>query len=340
MSQRGFLFINLGTPQSLSYADLYRFLAQFLSDWRVLDIPAFIRYPLVYGFIAPLRPWKIRKGYSKIWDNQSPLLTHSLALLQEIEKKTAVPLALGMTYQKPSIKEALEKLQAAGCDEVVALPLFPQYASASTGASLGALYQACAQLRDPPSLITVKDFHLDSGYIAAQAQLIQRSLPEKCDLLVFSFHGIPVRQLVKSGCQQARNCQEQECPISHPANCYRAQCFNTARAISKKLNPQPRFTVAFQSRLGPVPWVKPYLDQSLETWFNEGVRHLMIASPSFTADCLETLEEINTEIRHEWEELTQSEGSFTAVPCLNAEEVWVETLVRWVSKMRSQETGL
>lgn len=334
MKKRGFLLINLGTPKSLSYIDLYRFLAEFLSDWRVIDLPAVLRYPLVYGLIAPFRPWKIRQGYQKIWNTQSPLLEHSLNLLEAIKKKTQAPMALGMTYQEPSIKNALAELISQGCDEIVAIPLFPQYATASTGASLGALYEAAASLRDPPALDVIRDFHLDEGYISTQASLISQYVPQRCELLVFSFHGVPVRQLIRSGCHGAADCQQQECPLNSPTNCYRSQCFNTARAIVEKLKWKGRFTVVFQSRLGSIPWIKPYLDQSLEGWAREGIKDLFIASASFTADCLETLEEINVEIRDEWKNLTQNQGTLTTAPCLNSNEIWVETLSRWIEKMR------
>lgn len=340
MIKRGFLLINLGTPKSLSYGDLYRFLAEFLSDWRVIDLPALIRYPLVYGVIAPFRPWKIRQGYQKIWSDKSPLLQHSLKLVEALKKRTPAPIAIGMTYQEPSLKKALLELASQGCEEIIALPLFPQYATASTGASLGALYQAAATLRDPPALTVVHDFHLDTGYIETQAKLIARHLPEKCDLLVFSFHGVPVRQLVKSGCNGAFECQKNECPLQNSQSCYRSQCFKTTRAIVEKLQWTGRFTVAFQSRLGSIPWIKPYLDQSLENWAKEGIKDLFVASASFTADCLETLEEINVEIRHEWDTLTQGQGTLTTAPCLNSDDLWADTLTQWIEKMGSHDNAL
>lgn len=329
MPQRGFLLLNLGTPRSLSYLDIYRFLSQFLSDWRVLDIPALIRYPLVYGVIALLRPWKVRKAYQSIWDNGSPLMTHSTKLLSALKNNTGLPMALGMTYQQPSIKEGLKELLAEGCDEIIVLPLFPQYAAASSGAAIGAVYAAAAQMWDPPVLRVIKDFYIDKGYISAQAQLIKDHAPQECDLLVFSFHGVPIRQLEKSGCSGATLCQKQDCPASFPPNCYRSQCFATARAIMADLGWDKPFRVAFQSRLGPIPWIKPYLDHALESWADEGFKNIVVASPSFTADCLETLEEIGEETREEWESLTQGQGSLTALPCLNTHPLWVETLSQW-----------
>jgi ferrochelatase len=245
-----------------------------------------------------------------------------------------------MTYQQPSMKQALKRLMDQGCRDIVVLPLFPQYASASTSASIAKVYELAATFRDPPALQIVPDFYNQAGYINAQASLIKRHLPESCDLLVFSFHGVPVRQLIKSGCQNAAACQSQACPERVAQCCYRAQCFETARAITKALKYEGEFTVAFQSRLGPIPWIKPYLDQSLTGWADRGIKNLVIVSASFTMDCLETLEEIHQEIKEQWLQLTQHQGQFTAVPCLNADPLWVETLGIWIKKMSNLDTAL
>lgn len=318
--KRGLLLINLGTPDAPDTKSVRRYLREFLSDARVINLPAVIRYALLYAFILPFRPKQSAHAYQAIWTEQgSPLLVHSRNLVEKLAANLGdqYKVALGMRYGKPSLTDALSQLE--DCQHLTLLPLYPQFSSAATGSSLELILELLAQKPVQPSLTLVRDFYQHAGFIHPQAELI-RPYVAAHDFVLFSFHGVPERHLAKSGC--ANVCQS-SCHNPLINNCYRAQCYATANQLAQVVSlPSSHYSVAFQSRLGKTPWIKPYTDEVLPQLAAQGVRRLAVVCPSFVADCLETLEEIGLRAKAQWLELGGE--TLSLVPCLNANEAWVE----------------
>lgn len=335
MLKTGVLLLNLGTTQSPGYWHIVKFLREFLTDRRVIDIPFILRSLLVYCFILPFRPLKVSKAYRSIWNSQgSPLLVHQQALLKKISALLPeTPIALGMRYGEPSIKQSLASLKKEGCQHLIVLPLFPQYAAASTGSAIAKLYEEAAQWWDPPTLDIYFDFFDNPDFIQAQSLLMQPILEQhSLDAIIYSFHGVPVRHLKKSGCPRASICQEKEClpAVGAQRLCYKAQCVTTANMLHESLKTALPSHIAFQSRLGRTPWIKPYLDEAIHEWHKLGYKNILIVCPSFTADCLETLEEVHLGFKEEWHHLTQ--GEVFTVSCVNDNDVWAKTIANWIGK--------
>ncbi len=333
-AKRGVLLINLGTPDKADKASVRRYLKVFLDDPRVIDLPWLMRKVLLHLFILPFRPKKSAAAYAAIWDKEkgSPLLFNSLSLAKEVQTLLgdSYVVECGMRYGNPSISSALEKCLQAGCKEIMALPLFPQYSSAASGSAIESLLATYAQKWNMTAL-TVKDkFYEDNGYIEAQANLIKPYLSQSDKShLVFSYHSLPVRQIQKSsqGCESS--CFESKPCANIGANnhfCYRAQCYETSRLLANHLGlTQADYTVVFQSRLGRTVWIGPDIQNTLPQFIQQEKRNLIVACPSFVADCLETLEEIGMRAKEQWRNLGGNE--FTLVPCLNAEPDWVKAVV-------------
>ncbi|NBW58263.1 ferrochelatase [bacterium] len=340
MLKTGVLLLNLGTTQSPSYWHVFRFLREFLTDGRVIDLPFFIRSLLVYGLILPFRPFKVMHAYKTIWTkNGSPFVIYHQSLLKQLRSLSPqTPIELGMRYGDLSIKKALDNLKKQGCNHLIVLPLFPQYATASTGSAIAKLYTEIAQWWDPPTVDITLDFFDDEDFIDAQSNLIKPLLQNNpIDAIIYSFHGVPVRHLQKSGCPNALNCQISACSIPDKSSrlCYKAQCKETARLLHQALNTDIPKEVAFQSRLGSIPWIKPYLDEALYEWHKLGYKNLLIVCPSFTVDCLETLEEIQLRFKEDWESLTG--GTVITAPCVNDDRRWVMALGRWINQKLSPQ---
>jgi len=320
--KQGLLLINLGTPDAPDVASVRRYLHEFLTDKRVIDLPAPLRYLLVYAFILPFRPRSSAHAYQEVWtDEGSPLMVHSLALLAKVQQRLAAThqVALGMRYGQPSIASALQQLSA--CDELTVLPLYPQYSSAATGSSIEKVLTLLAEKNTLPSLHIIRDFYQHPGFIAAQAALIKPYLADH-DYLLFSYHGIPERHLERNGCKPV--CAAL-CPPDQ-SSCYRSQCQATTRALAGALSlDEDRYSSAFQSRLGKTPWIQPYTDVELPKLAQKGIRRLAIACPSFVADCLETLEEIGIRAKAQWLQLGGEE--LTLIPCVNDQDLWVDAVV-------------
>lgn len=320
-TKKGLLLINIGTPDSFDVRAVRRYLREFLSDKRVIDLPIIFRYLLLYCFILPFRPQKSAHAYQAIWTEQgSPLLYYSQQLCDKLQKKLGdnYHVVLGFRYGTPSIGEALEQLKT--CEQITILPLYPQYSSAATGSSIEKALQLLASKTVFPSIHVIRDFYQKLEFIHAQTQLIKPYLSD-ADYVLFSYHGLPERQLSKAGCQTV--CHDQ-CPTSRATNgCYRAQCFETSRLLSESLQ-LTAFGTAFQSRLGRTPWIKPYTDEVLQTLANKKIKRLLIACPSFVTDCLETLEEIGIRAKQQWLELGGEQ--LILVPCLNDHDLWVHAI--------------
>lgn len=324
----GILLINLGTPDAASPAAIKRYLRQFLNDKRVIDLPWSIRWPLVNLLIIPFRFKSTTEAYSKVWsDVGSPLLRYTDELSMQLQKRlgSAYVVSYGMRYGKPSIKQALEQLSE--CDSIHAIPLFPQYSSAATGSALEELYTVMCDQQNLPSIKVTHDFYNHEGFINAAAGIMRPVIEEaKPDVLLFSYHGLPERHIKKSGCDQVC-ANETVCPKVEIVNryCYRAQCFATSKLIAEKLNlAADSYRVSFQSRLGRTPWITPYTDILLPELIKSGKKHLAVVCPSFVADCLETLEEINMRAREQW--LSLGGETFTYIPCVNDSPDWVAAL--------------
>ena len=331
----GILLVNLGTPDSPQTADVRRYLAEFLSDPRVIDINPVGRWLLLNLVILRFRPAKSAEAYAKIWSEEgSPLLVHGKRLTEAVAERFAgepeVRVKLAMRYGSPSLRAGVEALTRDGCDRIVVLPLYPQYASSSTGSTAEAVYRIAAAQENTPFITMAPPFYDHPSFIEAFAHIGRPLLAEKTpDHVVMSFHGLPNRHLRK-GDPSGAHCLSNEgcCDAIGDANrnCYRAQCFATARALAAKLDLQPDdYTVTFQSRLSK-DWVEPFTDVTLDRMREDGKhKKVLVFCPAFVADCLETIEEVGMGLKEAFE--APGEGrELTLVPSLNAEPVWVDAV--------------
>lgn len=327
----GLLLINLGTPDAPTTPAVRRYLREFLGDPRVLDIGAVGRAMLLNLIILPTRPAKSAHAYASIWDSQrgSPLLFHSRDLTAAVAEQlgAAWHVELAMRYGSPSLPSALEKLAEAQVERVVVLPLFPQYASSSTGTAQARVMELAGQRWNVPPLDFVPAFYDDPGFLSAFEQVAAPRLAEfRPDHVLFSFHGLPVRQIVKTDrtgtvCFQSETCCDR---LDNPS-CYRAQSFATARSLAQRLElATDRYTICFQSRLGRTPWIQPYTDHVIDQLAHGGTRRLAVMCPAFVADCLETVEEIGIRARQQFKAAGGDE--LILVPSLNATRPWVDAV--------------
>ena len=343
----GLLLINLGTPEEPTSAAVRRYLREFLSDPRVLDINPVGRFLLLNLIILPFRPARSAEAYRIIWSERgSPLLYHSQDLVPLVRERLGPDwhVELAMRYGEPSIAAALDRFREAGIDRVVVFPLYPQYASSSTGSSLEAVFHEAGQRWNVPHLSVVEAFYDDPGMIeafTATGRPVIESI--KADHVLFSFHGLPERQVRKSDdtgshCLAREGCCDRIVPANR--NCYRAQCFATARLLAQSLGlGEGGYTVCFQSRLGRTPWIKPYTDQVLDELAAAGKKRLAVFCPAFVADCLETLEEIGIRAREQF--LAAGGEELALVPSLNSSPAWADAIVGIVEKQarRFGDTG-
>jgi ferrochelatase len=334
------LLVNLGTPDSPSVGAVRRYLREFLSDPRVLDMHPVSRALLLHGVILRSRPRKAAAAYAKIWtETGSPLLVESEKLRDEVAGELGSPfrVELAMRYAEPSIRSALSRLLADAPNRLVVVPLFPQYTSAATGSALARVFEVLAEGEAGrlPEVHTVPAFYDDAGFIASWAAVgrerIQAFGP---DHVLFSYHGLPERQILPldlsaSHCLAKPDCCETLSAVNHA--CYRAQCFATTRGLVEALGLEAtRSSVSFQSRLGRTPWIRPYTDLVVPELFEQGVRRLAVLCPTFVADCLETLEEIDIRLREQWRELGGED--MLLVPCPNADPTWARAVADLVRR--------
>jgi ferrochelatase len=330
----GVMLVNLGTPDSPNTSDVRKYLREFLMDNRVIDIPYWKRSILVNTLIAPFRSPKSAKEYKKIWTSEgSPLMFHGEKLVREVQSCLGddYKVVLAMRYQNPSIKSVLEQFKNKGFEELIVLPLFPQYASATTGSVLEKIKEEMKSWEVFPSVKFISKYPSDPGFIRAFGEVGKRAMAkDKYDHVVFSFHGLPESQIIKSSSNnycKLGNC----CDHYHTQNsfCYRAQCLETSRKLAYYLGlKEADYSVAFQSRLGKAPWIQPYLNDKLDQISNVGVKKVLVFSPSFVADCLETIVEIGEEYKEQFE---KGEGKqLDLVESLNTSKEWVEAVVAMV----------
>ena len=334
----GVLLLQLGTPESTSVRDVRSYLREFLSDPRVLDMPAPARAILLNAIILPFRPRRSAEAYEKIWtDAGSPLTIHSASLRDKVQARLGdrYLVEFGMRYKSPSIASAIDRLEGAGIERLVVLPLFPQYASASGGSALAKTFELLGQRWNVPDVTTLGAFYDSPGFVKSVAVVAEPALGSfDADHVLFSYHGLPESQIKKgdaSGawCLKSESC----CSAITDTNrfCYRAQSFATTRALVAEMGlPEDRTSTTFQSRLAGQKWIEPYTDKTLPLLYEQGVRRLAIFTPSFVADCLETIEEIGIRARIQWEELGGE--ALLLIECVNASEVWADSVADMIER--------
>ncbi len=321
----GVLLINLGTPNAPTTTAVRSYLKEFLADPRVITLPTPLRYLFLYTLILPFRPQRSARAYQAIWTEEgSPLLVHGHQLVEKLQNYLGknYHVVLGMRYGRPSLHEAISEL--AFCDTLTVLPLYPQYSSAATGSSLEKILSLLKKTTTLPSLQMIRDFYQHPGFIVPQSEQIRPYLATH-DHLLLSFHGVPENQLKPEHC---RSLCIGKCPPPAAGNtsCYRAQCFATSQAIAEHLNLNTtQYSVAFQSRLGRIEWIKPYLDTTLPELAKKNIKRLAISCPSFVADCLETLEEIGLRANQQWQALGGDQ--LTLIPALNDNDAWIKGII-------------
>jgi ferrochelatase len=338
---KGALLINLGSPDSPNPKDVRRYLGEFLMDERVIDLPKPLRTFLVKGIILNTRPKKSAKAYKKIWwEEGSPLIVLSKRLQEAVQKKVSVPMGLAMRYGSPSIEDGLAELVKQGVDEIMLIPLYPQFAMATTETIL-VLAEEIRKEKYPNLEFTVlPPFYNHPDYIKVLSESIQEDLKDKeWEHLLFSYHGVPERHIrksdiTKSHCKIDKSC----CQTASKAHqyCYRHQCFETTRRVSEYLElKEGSYSTSFQSRLGVDPWLQPYTDQTVARFAKKGVKNMAIVTPAFVSDCLETLEEIGMEAVEDFEEKGGEE--LHVIPCINTRTDWVNVMSRWIDQWAKAE---
>jgi protoporphyrin/coproporphyrin ferrochelatase len=332
---KGVLLVNLGSPDSPSVPDVRRYLGEFLMDGRVLDVAWPLRFCIVYLGILPRRPKQSAEAYHTIWTPAgSPLIVTSKNLQARLQSRIQVPVELAMRYQKPSIPDAVRSLAQKGINDLFLIPLFPHYAMSSFETAVVRVQEVASQVAPQMKITVQTPYYRDEDYIAALVGAAQGYLQQEFDHLLFSFHGVPERHIKKSDttgkhCLQNPDC----CQVASPAHstCYRHQCFQTMASFVQKAGiPKDKYSLAFQSRLGRDPWLRPYTDEELERLAKKGVKNLLVICPAFVSDCLETLEEIG--IRGKETFLHAGGTTFNMIPCLNEHPLWVDALAQMVGR--------
>ena len=330
--KKGLLLVNLGSPDSATPRAVRRYLDEFLMDRYVIDYPYLLRALLVKGIILNTRPKKSARAYQKIWWTQgSPLIVLSKCLTEKVRHKLGFPVALGMRYGAPSLATGLGELADQGVTHTQVIPLYPHYAMSTTKT----VTEKALSLRERHfknmQLDFLPPFYKKPTYIQTLAESIRPHLKAPFDQLLFSYHGIPERHIRKtdptaSHCQMNQTCCQR--PSQAHAYCYRHQCLETTRLVQAHLGlPDEKVRSSFQSRLGRDPWLRPYTDETLRKFPAQGVKKLLVVTPAFVADCLETLEEIGMEGQETF--LSQGGARYEAIPCLNDDENWAALLARW-----------
>ncbi len=336
-AKTGVLLVNLGTPDSPSVPDVRKYLREFLMDGRVIDFPFIPRWALVNLIIAPFRAPKSAKIYKELWDERgSPLKYYGQDIETMVQKRLgdAYEVRLAMRYQSPSIETGLNHFRQLGLEKIVVVPFFPQYASASSGSVYEKVMEIMTKWQTIPELKITGPFYDHPKFIEHFTKAAQNYIEkEKFDYFLFSYHGIPERQ-IRKGDHTGNTCKFGACCEQiTPDNrlCYRAQCFETTRQLVKSLGlKEGTYSTAFQSRLGRDPWIKPYTDKVIETLPKAGKMKVLAFSPAFVSDCLET----TIEVGDEYKEIFEENGGqhWQLVESLNNSEDWVDLLVDLVTQ--------
>ena len=329
--KKAVVLINLGTPDSPSVSDVRKYLSQFLNDKRVIDISAAGRFMLVNGIIVPFRSPKSAKLYNKIWTSDgSPLTIHTKNLAAKLQQVLGSDYIVewAMRYQNPSIESVLDKVRQQKPSDITFIPLYPQYASSSTGSTAELVLKELAKWEVIPNIKMINKFYDSPHYINAFVKAAESYDLKAYDHIIFSYHGLPERQIKKASAHYGNNsCHFGKCCDAINENnqyCYRANCFETTRQLVKQLNiPEGKYTSTFQSRLDD-KWLKPYSDKVIAELGKKGMKKILVFSPAFVADCLETIYEIGTEYNDIFKE--HGGESVTLVKSLNDNDVWVNSI--------------
>tara|TARA_R110000796_G_scaffold37722_3_gene95087 strand:+ start:39339 stop:40370 length:1032 start_codon:yes stop_codon:yes gene_type:complete len=338
---KGVLLVNLGSPQSPTAKDVKPYLDEFLMDERVIDVPNLLRNIIVRGIILQTRPKKSAEAYAKIWwEEGSPLIVISERFTEKVRKLTEIPVALGMRYGKMTIKNALQELNDKGVNEVLLVPLYPHYAMSSYETVVVKTMEVQQEFFPKIKLTTLPAFYKNPEYIKVLSESIAEGLKDfEYDHILFSYHGIPERHIKKSDptkfhCKIDGSCCSTNSVAHH--TCYRHQCYDTTESIKAYLGlPEDKVSVSFQSRLPNDPWLKPYTDFEFERFPKEGKKRLAVITPAFVSDCLETLEEIAMEGKHQFQDAGGEQ--YKHISCLNDRDDWVNVMAKWVNDW--QETN-
>ena len=330
---KGLLLINLGSPDSTSISDVKKYLDEFLMDKRVIGKSYIFRWILVKLIILNFRPKKSAKAYKKIWWKEgSPLIVLSRRLFKKVSNLMQIPVALAMRYGSISIYNGLKELNDKGVDEFIILPLYPHYAMSSYETVVEKVKEE-VKINFPENKIKViEPFYDDPKYIELLSLKIKNTIKDiEYDHILFSYHGIPVSHLkisdpTNTHCYKAKNC----CSVDSKAHktCYKHQVTITTELVAKYLGlEREKYSISFQSRLANEPWLKPYTDSELERLAKEGKKNMVVVTPAFVTDCLETLEEIVMEAKEEF--LEAGGENYYYVPCLNDDDSWAKLISKW-----------
>lgn len=336
MSEKIVLLLNLGSPDSPNIEDVRRYLNQFLMDPDVIDLPWLTRKLLVRLLILPFRAPKSAHAYASIWtDEGSPLLLNNYELKKQIQAHVKTPIYMAMRYGTPSIEQTLFdiKEQHPKAKEIITLPLYPHYACSTIKSGNTEITRIVSQCNMPFKITTLPPFYNHPDYIQALIESAKPWLIQPHDHILFSYHGVPERHITKDDPTNAHCLKPGCCETPSPAHatCYRYQVLQTTRTFAAQAGlSTEQYTIAFQSRLGKAKWLQPYTKATLIKLAQTGVKRLLVLCPSFTADCLETLEEIGIQGRSTFKEAGGKE--LTLIPCLNSHPQWVATLSEWITQ--------
>ncbi len=312
-NKQGVLLVNLGTPDAPTAPAVKRFLSQFLHDHRVVDMTRWLWCPLLHGVILPIRAPKVAKLYQSVWmEEGSPLMVYSKRQTEKLAQKLDIPVELGMTYGNPSLQSGFEALLVQGVDEVIVLPLYPQYSGTTTAAVSDGITKAFKNLPVMPGFSFIRDYYNHPKYIEALAHSVREHWQKngQGDYLLCSYHGIPKR-------------------YADNGDVYPQHCEETTRLLGEALGlSEQQIGMTYQSRFGREEWLQPYTDKTLEALPAKGVKNINVVTPAFSSDCLETLEEISEECKEIF--LEAGGENFTYIPCLNDSELHIEMMVELV----------
>ncbi|MFK7048377.1 MULTISPECIES: ferrochelatase [Flavobacterium] len=331
---KGVLLVNLGSPDSTEVKDVKKYLDQFLMDERVIDLPYLLRAFLVKGIILNTRPKKSAAAYKKIWwEEGSPLIVLTQRLQKKVQELVDYPVEIAMRYGNPSIEFGLQQLQDKGVTEVLLLPLYPQFAMATTETILVLAEEIRERKYPSMTFKTIPAFYKRESYIANLGTSIQEALTGfETNHILFSYHGVPERHIKKSDVTKSHCAIDGKCCVTPSAAhefCYRHQCYETTRQVAELLQlEEGSYSTSFQSRLGRDPWLQPYTDATIDGLAQKGIKNLAVVTPAFVSDCLETLEEIGMEAAHSFKE--NGGENFLTVACLNDRDDWAQTVASWI----------
>lgn len=330
----GLLLINLGTPASPEPMDVGRYLRKFLMDRYIIDIPWLWRWILVNLIIVPKRRYESARLYKSIWTDQgSPLFVHLRNLGEEVQKRAGsrFEVEIAMRYGEPSIQEALEKLNGKGLDEILVFPLYPQYSESTTLTSREACLKVAKEIGLRSQLRFLGSFPTHKDFVSPLAKKVRKAWDDiRPEHVLMSFHGLPEKQILRADLSGGKHClQNNDCcerVNEFNQNCYRAQCFATARALAAESGlDQSQYSVSFQSRFGRARWIQPYTEDRIREIAKSGVKRLAVVCPGFIADCLESNEEIGVRGREIF--LASGGKEFHLISCLNSDPEWAEGVI-------------